>query len=385
MLLSVLNQLDSLPSTLFSYLDANLGSGDSTVFVKNINPFYSQHAIQIGKTGEAEAEIQKIISAPAGNSFNLVGTVRFDHAIDVPVFDIHYDKIVFKRSTVGTSGTASAIATVSITPDQLYTEYDDTSGAATYAYKTQFYASTSGDLSAESDWFVPSGPSFYSLQRLRDRSRKALYNSTYITDDTILDDWINEWVEEMNNAAIKVNKGYSIGTASYAFGTAGYGTITEPGFKKADKIEVTYDSITYIRTSEIPLNRYGENDLFNPLSPIHSWEGDTIFRVLPFGQMGTARFSFSGLSTQLVDDADDLPVPLRSYTTGCIEYVLYRAYDNDNKDDQADKHYNRFLKKMADFTREMTPRDATGPKVIDLTEELSGLNDNTLLTGDMLW
>lgn len=373
MLLSVQNNLDQLPQTLFSFTASNLTAGGTAIAIKNTNAFANQYAIQIGATSEEQSEI-RIINTPSGTILPLnTGTLVYDHPLDTPVYQIHYDKIIFKRSTAGTAGTATAITngTISITPDSQFTQFNDTSGAATYAYKTQYINSVSGDLSSESDWFVPGGPTFYSLQKLRQRSKEALYNSDYLKSDAIVDDWINEWGEEMTNAAIKVNKGYSIGTASYAFGTAGYGTVTEGGFKQADKIEVTLDGSTYIPSTEIPMNQYAESDTYSSLGPRHSWEGETVFRILPFGDGGTARFSFGKFNTPLVNDNDELPQSLRSYTTGCVEYVLYRAYDNDNKDAQADKHYNRFLKKVTDFTNEITPRDQTGPKFINLVEELS--------------
>ena len=261
--------------------------------------------------------------------------------------------------------------TVNITPNSEFTDFDDTTGVTTYAYKTQFLNSVSSDLSSESDWFVPGGPTFYSMQKLRQRGKDALYNANYIKSDEVLNDWINEWGEQMTNAAIKVNKGYSIGTASYAFGTSGYGTITEGGFKVADKIEITWDGLTYTPSTEMPMSQYSESDTFSSLSPKHSWEGDTRFRILPFGQAGTARFSFGQINTPLSDDADELPHSFRSYTTGCIEYLLYRAYDNDNKDQVADKHYGKFRDSKNDFVNEITPRDQTGSKTINLVEDLS--------------
>lgn len=377
MILSVTNQLADLPQTLSSYTTSNITAGGTAIPVRNLNSFTNQYAVQVGKTGEEQSEIT-IIAAPSGTILPLnSGTLVYDHPLDTPVFSINYDKIVFLRSTTGTAGSPTALATVAITPDSLYTEYNDTSGAATYAYKTYYYNSVTGGSSSFSDWFTPSGPSFYSLTKLRERSKNVLYNASYITDDTVIDDWINEWVEEMTNAAIKVNKGYAIGTASYAFGTAGYGTITEAGFKKATKIEITWDASTYTPSNEIPMSEYSDNDTFSSLYPRHSWEGDTVFRVLPFGEAGTARFSFGKLSTQLTDEADELPVPLRSYTTGCIEYVQYRALGKDEKDENGNTHYARFLTKKNDFINEMTPRDHTGPKTIDFVEELTGRNDAT--------
>lgn len=376
MIISVQNSLDSNPTTQYSYLSGNISAGGTALPLRNINPFSADSAVQIGKTGEAQSEIRVVSGAPATGTANVSAAITYDHSLDTPVFDIHFDQIIFLRSTSGTAGTASAIGTVNITPNSEFTDYDDVSGVATYAYKTQFKNSVSGDLSSESDWFVPGGPTFYSLQKLRQRGKDALYNASYLKSDDIITDWVNEWGEQMTNAAIKANKGYAIGTANYAYDAQGYGTITEAGFKTADKIEITSDGQNYTRTYEIPLNQYSENDTFYSSAPRHSWEGDNVFRILPFGQAGTAKFSFGKMNEPLVNDSDELPHSLRSYTTGCVEYVLYRAYDNDEKDTQADKHYGRFDKLKGDFVNEITPRDQTGPKTINFTEGLSGSDDS---------
>src|SRR3990167_5950771 len=171
MILSVENVLADLPQTLNSYTSSSGTAGATTIPVRNINSFTNQYAIQIGKTGEEQSEIT-VINTPSGTALALnSGTLVYDHPLDTPVFSIHYNKIVFERSTTGTAGTATALATVSITPDSQYTEYDDTTGVSTYAYKTYYYNSLSGDSSSESDWFTPSGPTFYSLGKLRDRGK----------------------------------------------------------------------------------------------------------------------------------------------------------------------------------------------------------------------
>ena len=374
MLISVENSLPSLPTTQFSYLSANISAGGTALPVRNINPFSADSAVQLGKTGESQSEIRIVSGSPATGTANVSAGVTYDHSLDTPVFDIHFDQIIFLRSTAGTAGTASAIGTVSITPNSEFTDFDDTTGIATYAYKTQFKNSVSGDLSSESDWFVPGGPTFYSLQSLRGRGKSALFNANYIKSDEVINDWINEWAEQMTNSAIKVNQGYSIGTVAVAFGTAGLGTITSSDFKTANKLEITYDGSNYGNSSEIPLNRVDSGDYFNSLAPRHSWEGDTVFRVNP-GGLGTARITYSKLPTRLVDDTDELPLSLRSYTTSCIEYVLYRAFDNDQKRDYATDHYQKFAKLQNDFIKEITPRDQTSAKYIDLTEGLSGSED----------
>lgn len=376
MLLQVENNLARLPSTLFSALSVNTNSGGTVLPVKNINSFTNGWAVQIGQTGEEQAEIVNVSGVPAGTALNTGGTTRFNHAQDTPVYNVHYDSVIFRRSTSGTAGSASPLATVSITPDSFYTEYNDASGIASYAYQTQFYNSVSGDLSGTSSWFIPGGASFYSLQRLRNRIKKNLFSSNYIVDDTTIDEWINEYVEVMTNAALKVNQGYSSGTVQYGFGTAGLGTVTAPLFKYASKIELTTDGITFFNSTEIPVNRFSSGEMFNSVAPRHFWQGDTVFGVLPFGNAGTARFTLGQLSTQLVNDSDELPQFLKGYTTGGVEYGLYRAKSLDQKDAAAQGHWDKFVGYQNVFISEITPRDQTGVKMIDMVEGIEGRNED---------
>lgn len=383
MLLSVQNQLAELPQTLNSFVTSNIVSGGTAIPVRNLNAFTANYAVQLGRTGEEQSEI--VISAtPSGTQLPIAsgGTLKYNHNLDTPVYQIHYDQIVFERSTAGTSGTATALATVSITPDSLYTEYNDTSGAATYAYKTYYLNSVNNDQSSESDWFVSGGPTYYSLQKIRQRAKDALYNANYLKDDTIIDDWINEWLEEMTNSAIKVNQAYSVGTVSVAFGTAGLGTVVTSTFKQPLKMELTFDGSTYTNSLEIPVNQWSTRDSYSAVFPRHYWMGDTIFGVLPLGSSGTARITFAQRNTPLVNDTDEMPYSLRSYTTSCVNYTLYRAYDNDNKGEQADKYYNKFLLSKREFVNEITPRDQTGPHYIDFLDGLSGRNEDVSLGSD---
>lgn len=384
MILSVENNLLDTPQILNSFVTSNILSSGTAVPVRNLNGFTAQYAVQLGRTGEEQSEII-IIDTPSGTILPIYGggTLVYNHNLDTPVYQIHYNKIVFERSTIGTAGTAVAIATVSITPDSLFTEYDDTSGVATYAYKTYYLNSVTLDQSSESDWFTPSGPTYYSLQKVRQRSKDALYNANYLKDDTVIDDWINEWEEEMTNAAIKGNQAYSVGSQNIGFGTAGLGTVTDSTFKNPIKMEVTFDSgATYRNSLEIPFNQWSTQEFYSAVFPRHYWIGDAVFGVLPLGQAGTARITFAKRNTPLVNDTDELPFALRSYTTSCVNYVLYRAYDNDNKGEQADKYYNKYLMSRTQFVNEITPRDQTGPKYIDFLDGLSGRNDDTSLGTD---
>lgn len=383
MLLTVENNLTNLPSTLTSYLATNGTTGGTVLPVKNINGFQSGWAIQVGATGEETAEILNISGAPSGTVLNTSGTVRFPHSLDTPIFQTHYDSVVFLRNTAGTTSAPTALATVPITPDSFFTEYNDTSGVATYAYQTQFYNSVSGDLSGTSSWFIPGGPTFYSLQKLKDRIKHDLYSSQYIKDDNTIIDWVNEWLEIMTNSMIKVNQGYAMGTANYAFGTAGLGTVSDPLFKNPVKIELTWDGITYTNSREIPINGFTSTDIFSSLAPRHYWAGDTVFGILPAGA-GTARMTNSLRYTPLANDSDELPQMMKGYTTSFIEYCLYKAYDLDQKKDQGDGHWQKAVAYQNAFISEITPRDQTGIKTIQLDDSLSGFEDDLGLINEYL-
>ena len=120
MYIKVKNLLDQ--SSSFSYLSNGESAGVGTVRVKNINSFAASQALQIGKTKEETAEVVITGTAnPSGTSLVLTGTTRFDHPTDTPVYAIRFDQVIFKRSITGTSGVATNLATVGITPDSEYT------------------------------------------------------------------------------------------------------------------------------------------------------------------------------------------------------------------------------------------------------------------------
>lgn len=370
MIIKIENKLDK--QSQYSFLSTNVATGASTIPVKNINAFVTQWAYQLGKTGEEETEI--IAAGTPSGTVVTSGTIKYNHPLDTPIYSIHYDKLIIKRSTAGTSGTATAITngTISITPDSDYTEYDDTTGASTYAYKVSYYNSVTGDFSADSDWITPGGASFYSKQKLRQRIKDGIYNTEYIKSDDTIDDWINEWLEEMNTAAIKVNQDYLLGTTSVVFGTAGLGTITTSDFMYPRKFEITYDGVTYGTATKININEYDDNTIFGGAIPRYSWQGDTVFQILPKGTGGTARITYSKGEAILENETDELPYPMRRYSRSFIYYGRAIAYENDQKDSTSGVNYQKALKVKSDFINEITPRDHTGVQHIQYAEQLSG-------------
>ncbi len=377
-----------------TYVASAINAGGTSTPAKNIAGFTASWAAQFGQTGEAISEIMLISGSPAGTVLNLgtspshpAGTLLFGHAQDTPIYQIHYDQIVFYRSTTGTAGPFAALATVNIQSDNLYTQYDDTTGAASYAYYAQYYNSVTTDLSGSSSIFIPGGPTFYSLQAIRQRTKDKLFSAGYIRNDSVVTDWLNEFVEEMSNAAIKVNQGYMLGTAAYGFGTAGLGTITDSYFKMLVKCEVTYDNgVTYIPAKEIPAFEYSETDYFSINAPRYSWLGENVFEILPHQQAGSVKMTYASRFTPLVNDTDELPQHLKAYTTAATEYCLSVAYGLDQKDAESQQHFQQYMQGQTKFIAEITPRDLTGPKLIALGESISGLEDSTAEEyGDYVW
>ncbi len=392
MLLQIQNTLSQIQGIQQTYLGAPIVPGNTSASIRNGAGFNTNWAVQIGQTGEETAEILNNTSI-SGTTMNFgtapsntAGTVLFAHDTDTPLYQIHYDQIVINRSTSGSLGAFSPIGTINITPDGQYTNFNDPNGAATYAYYTQWYNSLSGDLSGSSSIFVPGGPTFYSLQKIRQRTKDKLYSAGYIRDDAIITDWINEWNEEMTNAAIKVNQNYLLGTNQFAFGTSGFGTVTDSFFKQPIKLEVTYDSVTYIPSTKIEVRNYSELDFHDINAPRHAWIGETVFQILPHQQQGTVRMTYAQRFTPLIDDSDELTQTLKAYTKACTEYCLGVAYGLDQKDTESQQHYQLADKGKADFIAEVTPRDLTGAEMIDMAESISGGDDDlSHAVGDWIW
>lgn len=372
-LLQITNNLDV--SSQYSYLSGSYAAGGTSIPIKNSNPFSASWAIQIGATGEEPTEILILGTAdPSGTVLNTTTTTLFNHPTDTPVYAIKYDKVIFKRSSAGTAGTATAIAggTVSITPDSLVTMFDDTAGASTDAFKVAFYNSVLGTTSADSDFFTASGPSFYSLAKVRDRIKSKLFSASYIKEDSTIDDWINEWLETMNNTAIDVNQDYLLGTVDVSHGTAGLGTINSSDFKEIRRIWYTTDGQNYFDARKQHINDYEPDQTFSLDKPYFSYFGDNVIEKKPSGNLGTARIVYYKRSPVLTGEADELPVSMRSYTKSFVDYALSQAYYLDRQKDLGDRYYNSAQQELTKFRSEITPRSKTGSVLIDIVDVTDG-------------
>ncbi len=357
-----------------TFLSSAISAGATIYPVRNSAGFTTSWAKQIGETGQ---ELTEVVVGTITNNGTITGAAsNYAHPSDTPIYDIKFDQVVFERSTTGTAGTATPITdgTVSYRADSTITQFDDTSGTSTYAYRTYFRNSVLAVNSLESDWITSAGFSFYSLAKIRERVKEKLWSSNFLTDPTI-NNWVNEWKDEMVTAAISVNEDYSMGTTAVGFGTSGLGTITVADFTQIRRLEVTYNGADYYLSTGKTANDFLPTQTFSSSHPYHNWEGDSIFRIRPAENGGTAKVTFYRFGTTMVNDTDELPLTLRPYTKSFVDYVLAQAYLKDKQAENHDRLMGLAAGGKQNFLLQLSPRDRSGPITIDMVEVIGPDDD----------
>ena len=358
----------------------NVEAQGTTIFrLRNTSGFGSSWAIQVGEAGHEQTEVLLLSGNPpaAGTLGTSTASSGFEHPADTPVYAIKYNQVVFERSTTGTAGTATPMTNGTLTyqADRNLTQFDDTTGSASYAYRTYFRNSVLGANTTESDWITSAGFPFYSLANIRERIKEKLWDSTYIKEDETIDDWINEWLFEMRNSAIAVNEDYALGTVDVGFGTEGLGTVTTADFKQSRRVWITYNGADYFQSIKMDINSFVPDEQFSSVHPYHAWRGNTIFQIKPEESGGTARITFYRIGTTMVNDTDELELPMRGYTKSFVDYGLAQAFLKDNKTVEYQQKLAEASVAKTQFTQELTPRDKTGPTMISVVEPVSGFDN----------
>lgn len=376
MIVKCLNNLtDNAPKTELSFAE----TGTTALRWKNYSGFSPSWAIQIGETGEEKSEIRLLgTAAISGTAGTITAATTYDHPADTPLYAIKYDKVVFERSTDGTAGTATPMAngTVTIQPGGEYTIFDDTSGSASYAYKTYFRNSILDVTTVESDWQTSAGYDFYSQAKIRERAKARMLNKV---DDDKINDWINEWLEKMNNTAIDVNEDYSLGTCNVGFsGTTQEGTITSDDFKQVRRAWHTGDGSTWYRMTKKEYANVEPNEEYNETDPHYYMKGDNVIGRIPHNTAGTIGLTYYKLNATLSNDTDTLPVAMRGYTSSFVKFCEAQAKKEDNKATEAEK-----LELQAEFDRkqfgnEIANRNKSGVTMISIVEDLGDSEEGFL-------
>lgn len=365
------NQTNDSPQT---FLSSKSAAGATSLLIKNPNGFLQNYYAQVGQTGEEQTEIVKINSTPTSGTMS-VGTTKYDHPLNTPVFLIKYPQVIFKRSTSGTAGTAEPLTggTIDISADNLYTQFDDTTGSTTYAYKTQYYNPDLALLSNDSPWITFEGPSRYSLYGLRKSVRRKIRNIPGIEDEDI-DGYLGDFLDTMRNAAASVNEDFGLGTISLSVGpgTTTY-EITEDDYRFPVRVWVIDSGTTnynHIFTSEVNPNKNYAYD------PRYSLPGDNAIQFHPDIQnSGTAQIVYSKTDTSLEDDDDLLPSPFRPYRLAFIDYAHSQILMDDGKESLGKEKERLAYAQVEQFKREISPRQRSGPSQVEIVEETNFFSD----------
>jgi hypothetical protein len=374
------NLTENAVKTFLSYPEI---AGTSVIRWKNFEGLNASWALQLGQTGEEQSEIVLLgASTPSGTAGTLLANTLYEHSADTPIYGVKYDQVVFERSITGTSGSASPITdgTIGIQCGGSVTSFDDTTGTTTYAYKTYFRNSTLNTTSSESDWITFSGYDYYSLYSMRNRIRSKLWNSNYVQDSTI-DLWINEWLEKMTNAGISVNQDYALGSTSVSFGTAGFGTITASDFRgQTRRVWVTYDGgQNNYQCTKTTIKEWIPDQQFSTTHPYFYMYSENVMGIKPEESGGALQIIYPTLFTPLVNDTDSLPVSIRPFSKSFVDYGLAQALYKDQKSDVAKSKENDADVELERFKLEISPRNKTGPTMIQLVEPITGVSDGLII------
>lgn len=356
-----------------TFLSSKAAAGNTSLLIKNPNGFQQNYYAQVGETGEEQTELTPILSTPSSGTMT-VGTLTYDHPLNTPVFQVKYSQVIFKRSTSGTAGTASAIGTVDINADSEFTQFDDTAGSTSYAYKTQYYNPSLSLLSNDSPWITTAGFSRYSLYGLRDSVRRRIRNVPGIADQDI-DGYLNDFLDTMRNAAASVNEDFGLGTAQISVGpgTASY-EISDEDYRFPVRVWVAdgegTTSYTHIFTSQVDPNKNYSYE------PRYSLPGDTAIEFHPeVKNPGTATLVFSKTDSILENDDSLLPSPFRPYRLAFIDYAHSQILLDDDKDVLGREKEQLSYSKVEQFKREISPRQRTGQTQVELVEETNFINN----------
>lgn len=164
MLLKVFNQIliDDREKT---YLTASASAGNTSITVADTDliaaatsstTWANNDYMLVGNFGEERAEVMQMSAAVTSATALSIdregetGGLRFDHPIGTPIYRIDFNRVQFLRSATDDSSASSALTTIQLQPDDLYTRYEDTANSTGYGF-ARFNNATTGAFSSYSD------------------------------------------------------------------------------------------------------------------------------------------------------------------------------------------------------------------------------------------
>lgn len=136
-----------------TFLSQSYNLGVTSVEVKNNQRLNNNDRLLIGEMGLSQSEIVTAGSPNANGTTTPIGATLFSHPADTPIYQLQFDQVKFYRSTTGSTGTFTLLATVNldVTNADKVTTYNDNTAVAGYYYKVSMFNSVSLVESAQGD------------------------------------------------------------------------------------------------------------------------------------------------------------------------------------------------------------------------------------------
>lgn len=343
-----------------SYLIKPYSAGVTELKIQNADRFPAGAKLLIGHLGHEGSEVVTQSGAAASDSQTLtISATKFPHSIDDPVFVLRFDQVRFYRSTTGKTGTYTLLTTVDVDVDndQLATYYDDTTGLATYYYKSALYDSVGAREATQSD---PVGGGGYTRGEVGKFIEEFLVEIGDKDDSQGLRDQIITWLNDCSDdLLLRTKRPYTFLTSRTVLNTvADAETVALPDdFWKLNDFEYIYtpDSDTNLDypVRRIPyeeFRRKTENnnaDNSDKLQLITIDETMEVFRLYPIpltSQTGVIYLYYYTKFATIDSEGDTFQTPTpRPYKMYCLEqYHRMKSRTDSSQIALADRYERKY-------------------------------------------
>ena len=194
-----------------SYLTASADASTTanqvlTLRAVDTNAWADNDYVIVGEIGAKNAELMRISASVSDGTALTVSRsttsgadtngLRYNHAVNEPVYRIDFNRIEFNRNTTDTSAGVSVLATNEIQPDDIFTRNEDTTNTTGFGF-VRFNNEETSTFSPYSDGIPYTGQSAKALAKIRSKVRTLLREDDsetvepFVTDAEI-DEAIND-------------------------------------------------------------------------------------------------------------------------------------------------------------------------------------------------
>lgn len=274
----------------------------------------------------------------------------------------------------------SSQATVSIRPDQQYTQWDDTDALSEDYYRTEYYNSTTTLASSRSSIVAASelsGFSDFSLRAIEDEVLNELQDEDeHRRTRAEIDIDVNNVVRDLLSSVVSdVQEDYLSAYTTIDF----VPTVSEyklpDDFRKLSNIWISFNGVDYVKAIPMRIRDDIPNANYSQGAPFY-YIRDNVLGVRPVPNAAVtagAKVWYDRRIPSLRYEGDELPYFLRDYKEVVVNYALYRAHLSDT-DPRSRDYKAAFDEGKAMMIKSLADRDPSS------NERVQIINDYDLWT-----